>query len=106
MFIVDFSFKIEARNSASHRVFVNKSTGEFRSSFVIYSIIESATSEIVPSMYFISTSYFLIDVSLMILHFLFVPTTNFAVSSILPIVSYKPTLLMSDFERSEERRVG
>ena len=97
---MDFSFKIEARNSASPRVFVNSSICEFRFISAIYSIIESATSEIVPSMYFIYTSYFLIDVSLMILHFLFVPTTNFAVSSILPIVADRPTLVISDFEFS------
>ena len=56
MLMSDFSFKIEAKNSDSPRVFVNSKIGELRFNFLTYSIIEFATSEIVPSTYFTSTS--------------------------------------------------
>ena len=63
IFIKVFSLRIEAKNSDSPLVLVNKRTGEFMSDFSIYSIIESATSEIEPFTNFTSTSYFLIDLS-------------------------------------------
>jgi hypothetical protein len=53
----------------------------------------SATSEIVPLTYFISTSYFLTDVSRIILHFRLVPTTNFPASSKFPTVADNPILV-------------
>ena len=53
-------------------------------------MIESATSEIDPSTYFISTSYFLIDSSSMILHGFAVPTRKCDASSIFPIVADNP----------------
>ena len=48
MFIVVFSLSIEAKNSDSPRVLVNKRIGESRFDFSTYWIIESATSEIEP----------------------------------------------------------
>ena len=64
--IEDFCFNIDAKNSASPLVFVNRSIGESKFRSKTYSIIFSATSEIVPSTYLISTSYFLTEVSLII----------------------------------------
>ena len=69
---------------------VNNKIGVWSFDFITYSIIESATSEIVPSMYFISTSYFLIDLSSIILHGLAVPTRKCAASVILPTVADNP----------------
>ena len=61
MLMEDFSLRIEAINSASPLVLVKSSMGEFRFKSRTYSIIFPATSEIVPSTYFTSTSYFLIE---------------------------------------------
>ena len=72
--------------------------GESKSSSETYSIIFSATSEIVPSTYFISTSYFLSDLSRIIWHFLFVPTTNFPASSKFPTVADNPIFVSGYFE--------
>ncbi len=94
----DFSFKIEAKNSASPLVFVNKRIGESKSKSETYSMIFSATSEIVPSTYFISTSYFLTEVSRIISHLRFVPTTNFPASSKFPTVADNPILVRGNFE--------
>ena len=54
---------MEAKNSASPLVFVKRRIGESNSNSTTYSIIFSATSEIVPSTNFTSTSYFLTEVS-------------------------------------------
>src|SRR5574340_568589 len=54
----------------------------------------STTSVMVPSMYFTSTSYFRIEWSSIILHFLFVLTTNLAASAVLPTVADNPTLVI------------
>ena len=98
MLIEDFSFKIDAMNSASPLVLVNSKIGEFRFKSVTYSIIFSATSEIVPSTYFTSTSYSLTDESLIISHFLLVPTTNFPASSKFPTVADNPILVKGNLE--------
>ena len=94
------SLSIEAKNSDSPLVLVNKRIGEFRFSFSTYSIIESATSEIEPPTNFTSTSYFLTDSSLIILHGFFVPTRNCAASSVFPIVADKPVRIIFWFEFS------
>ena len=57
MLIEDFSFKIEAMNSASPLVLVKSNIGESRSKSPTNWIIFSATSAIEPSTYFTSTSY-------------------------------------------------
>ncbi len=101
----DFSFKIDAKNSASPRVLVNKRTGESNFKSKTCSTIFSATSEIVPSTYFISTSYFLTEVSLIISHFLLVPTTNFPASSKFPTVADNPILVRGNFEFNSNRSI-
>lgn len=66
MLIDDFSFNMEAKNSASPLVLVKRSIGESKFSSETCSIILSATSEIVPLTNFTSTSYFRTEVSLII----------------------------------------
>ncbi len=98
MLIEDFSFKIEAINSASPRVLVKSKIGESKFKSETYSIIFSATSDMVPSTYFTSTSYSLTEASRIISHFLFVPTTNFPASSKFPTVADNPIFVRGNLE--------
>ena len=63
-------------------------------------MIESATSEIEPFTNLTSTSYFLIDLSRIILHGFFVPTRKCPASSIFPMVADKPVRVIFWFELS------